>query len=130
MAVEYGVQVTKNVYIDNLNQYIKDLNDELEEINRSLAKHKSFFNGLENRKAEISMEIERVRSKISEISKSTDLSEIGMDGALSSINSEALTETRGKENDAKEELNELKEQYKNAESVTEKMIILSAKFPP
>lgn len=118
-----GVEITKTVYVSTLNEYIKDLYKELEKINDSLAKHKSFLNGMENRKAEISMEIERVRSRIEQLNSAKDLSELGMDGPLATHYSEALTENAEQTMEAKAEIQKLQQELRNTDDISERMVI-------
>ncbi len=121
--MDSGVNVSKSVYLKTLSDYISDLQAELDTIEDSLVKHKSFLNGLDNRKAEISMEIERVKMRMSEISKSESLEQMGLNDPLSQHNAKALTEADKKVEAISKEMTELKKQYAETNDYTEKAII-------
>jgi len=121
--MDSGVKLSKNVYVDALTTYIQDLQRELEDIESSLDKHKIFLGNLENRKAEISMEIERVKMRIGEIHNGKTLEEMGMGDPLSEHNANALTNSDKKIDTIEKEMSELKKQYSESDNFTEKMII-------
>ena len=121
--MDKGVDLSKTVYINTLSDYIRDLMKELDEIDSSLVKHKSFLNSLENRKAEINVEIARVRKRINEIDKSNSLEEMGMKDPLSKHNAKVLGEADKKVDIVSNEISELEKQYMDSNSYSEKMII-------
>ena len=122
---ESGFETTQRIYLDSLNRYVKDLVNELEYISNGLAKQKSFINSVENRKAELTMELERVKQKIAEVSKAKDLSDLNMDGVISTHNSQKLSEIDEKSDEIRQEVQQLEEEYKKTTDSTERMIIQS-----
>lgn len=118
-----GFESTKFIYTDSLKRYITDLQNELEHINNDLTRHKSFINNIENRKAEITAELERLTIKLKEVSKAQNLEELGMDNALSQHNSEKMDELSEQYDTVEKEIAKLTAQKNNTDDFAEKMVL-------
>ncbi len=118
-----GFETTQKVYIDSLVRYIKNLTEELDHLNNELAKQKSFENHLESRKAEVTTELERAKLKVAEVSKAQDLSDLNMDGPVSTHNSEKISEIDEKTDAIKKDVEKLEDELEKATSMTDKMVI-------
>lgn len=118
-----GFESTKFIYTDSLKRYITDLQNELEHINNDLTRHKSFINNIENRKAEITAELERLTIKLKEVSKAQNLEELGMDNAFSQHNSEKMDELSEQYDVVEKEIDKLTAQKNKTDDFSEKMVL-------
>ena len=118
-----GVETTKKIYVTSLVKYVNDLKNELAGVNRSITRSRVFTNGLENRKAELTLEINNTLEKINKIQNSNSLGEMGVDTALTEHYSEKLSENAEEIEEVKDKINELNNELETVDNVKDKILI-------
>ena len=118
-----GVEKTKNIYLGSLTKYVNELRNELNSVNKSITRSRVFTNRLENRKAELTLEIENTLAKINNIQNSKNLEEMGIDTELTEHYSEKLGENSEEIEETKEKIDELKKDLETVDNVQDKVII-------
>lgn len=118
-----GIETTKNLYLGSLIKYVNELKNELAGVNKNITRSRVFTNRLENRKAELTLEIENTLQKIDRIQKSNSLDEMGVDTALTEHYAEKLSENEEKINELKDNIGELNDQLEKVDNVEDKILI-------